>query len=102
MKFEEIGATEVPPKVKAFQENIAIYEAAKKLLTLGVGRAIRVKPEGVSFGHICKKAHVYFRWREYRLRTRKSGDYLYMWIERREAARFDVTGVPREKAEKRA
>jgi hypothetical protein len=101
MTWEEIKETDIPHKVKALQENIAIYEAAKKLLTLGVGRAIRVKPEGDLFKRVGKKAHVYFRQREYRLRTKQVDGYLYMWIERRDPARFGVVGVPTEKAEKR-
>lgn len=94
MIFEVIEPSAIPHKVKALQENVEIYAAAKKLLALGVGRAMRLKIITAQVEHVRKKAHVYFRHREYRLRTKKVDGYFYMWIEARRPKRFDVVGVP--------
>ena len=101
MNIEQIEAKDIPPTVRANQENFAIYQAAKKILTLGVGRAIRVRLDGVSPQHACKKAHVYYRFRPFRLRTKHLSGYLYMWIEDREPKRFEVVAVPQTKTELR-
>jgi hypothetical protein len=97
MTFEVIEPSEIPRKLKALKENAAIYEAAKKLLSLGVGRAMRIKLEDVSSLRVRKKAHVYFRFRTYKLRTKEVDGYLYMWIEERQPKRFEVVGVPAKK-----
>lgn len=97
MTFEVIEPKEIPQRVKAFQENIAIYQAARKLAMLGVGRAMRVTVDNVSLERVRKKAYVHFRHRNHKLRTKKVDGYLYMWIEERQPKRFEVTGVPASK-----
>jgi hypothetical protein len=97
MTFDVIEPSDIPDRLKALKENVAIYEAARKLLTLGVGRAMRTKVDRDSAEHIRKKAHVHFRYRAYRMRSKYVDGYFYMWIEQREPKRFDVVGVPANK-----
>jgi hypothetical protein len=97
MTEEIISFNEIPFQCKAARQHVAIYHAAKKLLTLGPDRAIKLHLDGAEAHHAAKKAHVYYRHRPYRLKTRHIEGCLYMWIETREAARFDVVGIPLKK-----
>ena len=99
MTFEEVKPSQIPHKMRAFKENIAIYQAAHKLLVMGAGRALRISLEDTDVEHVRKKAHVHFRHKDHRLRTKVVDGYFYMWIEAREPKRFDVTGVPANKTE---
>jgi hypothetical protein len=96
MKIEEIAVKDIPEELRAYRENIAIYGAAKKLLQLGPGRAMKVCIIGANQYHIAKKAHVYFRRKPFRLRTRTYGDFMYLWIEERPAT-FQITAIPLKK-----
>jgi len=100
MTFEEITPSEIPNKMKAFQENVDIYRAARQLLLMGEGKALRIKLESTNAEHVRKKAHVHFRRRTHKLRTKKVDGYLYMWLEARDPKRFEVTGVPANKTER--
>jgi hypothetical protein len=100
MTFEEVSPSQIPARMKAFQENLAIYRAARQLLVMGSGRALRIKLEDTDAEHVRKKAHVHFRHKDHRLRTKVVDGYFYMWIEAREPKRFEVTGVPANKIER--
>ena len=102
MTFQEITSEEIPTSIRALQENVAIYQAAKRLLILGPSRAMKIKLEGVSSRMVCKKAHVFFRHRPQKLRTRVKGGYIYLWLEHKDPSRFEVTAVPTAKAAKSA
>lgn len=102
MKFVEINKSQIPPKVKAYQENLAIYEAARKLLRSGVGRAMKVELDNVSLKHVRQKAYVYFRRKTHKLRTKTVDGNLYMWIEDREPKRFEPVSIPVNKTVRRA
>lgn len=98
MTFEVVEPGDIPQKIKCFKENLAAYEAAKKLLHVGVGRALRVKLDNITAERVRKKAHVYFRFRPFKLRTKKVDGHLYLWIEERQPKKFDVAGIPANKA----
>ena len=97
MEFEEISIKELPKEARAKKENEAIYQAAKRLVQLGSGRAMRVRLDNASVDAVRKKAHVHYRFRPQKLRTRVVKGYMYMWIEEKIPSRFDVVGVPRPK-----
>lgn len=87
---------------KAKAENEAIYQAAKRLLQFGPGRALRIRIGNASVNAVQKKAHVFYRFRPQKLRTQVVKDCLYLWIEDRMPPRFDVVGVPKPKEKARA
>lgn len=100
MTFEQIKSDDIPDKVKAAQENLAIYESVKNLVRLGIGSALRIRVDHVSrkqIDHIQHKGHVYFRTRPHRLRTKTVDGYLYLWLEDKTPKRFEVVGVPSHK-----
>lgn len=94
LQFEEIEPRNIPSQIRAYQSNVAIYLAAKKLSQLGPGRALKVSLNGVPKELVQKKAHVYFRGKKFRLRTRACEGSFYMWIEERQPASFEVTAIP--------
>jgi hypothetical protein len=102
MIAEEITSAEIPETIRALQENVAIYELAKRICHLGQGRALKVDIGKVTPSHFRKKAYVHFRHRSHRLRTKLMGGYMYMWIEERTPKRFEVASIPAPKTEKRA
>lgn len=105
MTFEQIKADAIPDKVKAAQENLAIYEAVKNLVRLGVGSALRIRVDHVSrkqVDHIQHKGHVHFRTKPHKLRTKTVDGYLYLWLEDKTPKRFEISSVPAEQRAKRA
>lgn len=102
MTIEEIKTEEIPHRVKCLQENTAIYAAAKKLLHLGPGRALKIGVECVNRKSVQQKAHVFYRRSPFRLRSRNEGKFIYLWIEEREPKKFEVVGVPLKKLAQRA
>ena len=92
--FEVVPFEEVPSLCRTAIRHQEIRRAAQKLLSIGPGRAIRLKLNGESASHACKKAHVFYRRRPFKMRTRHVDGYLYMWIEPKEPPRFEVAAVP--------
>ena len=102
MEFEEISAKELPREAKSKSENEAIYQAAKRLLKFGPGRALRIRVTDANTNAVQKKVHVFYRFRPEKLRTKVVKDYMYLWIEEKLPPRFDVVGVPQPKHKARA
>ena len=93
-QVEEIEPCNLPSEIRAYQQNVAIYLVAKRLFQLGPGRALKVSLNGVAKELVQKKAHVFFRRKKFRLRTRACEGSFYMWIEERKPASFEVTAIP--------
>lgn len=82
MNIEVIPIAQLPEDSRIAERHQAIYRAARQLKRMGDSAAIRVSLDDEANVHeLQKRAHKHFRSSVRKLRTRRMGAYLYMWME---------------------